>query len=224
MRILLIEDDKLIGEGLKLGLSKLNFVVDWFTDGKLGYQALASADYDAVVLDLTLPKMDGLAILKQWRKENQDIPVLILTARDTLDERILGFQTGADDYLCKPFALMEVAVRLQALIRRRYHQSSSEIEIGSLKVDSHKQTVSLANQPINLTAKEFQLLLLFVNNPDRVLSRSTIEEKLYSWDSEVSSNALEVYIYNLRKKLGSHWIKTVHGIGYKLGKESDEKV
>lgn len=224
MRILLIEDDKLIGEGLKLGLSKLNFVVDWFADGKLGYQALASADYDAVVLDLTLPKMDGLAILKQWRKENQDIPVLILTARDTLDERILGFQTGADDYLCKPFALMEVAVRLQALIRRRYHQSSSEIEIGSLKVDSHKQTVSLANQPINLTAKEFQLLLLFVNNPDRVLSRSTIEEKLYSWDSEVSSNALEVYIYNLRKKLGSHWIKTVHGIGYKLGKESDEKV
>lgn len=224
MRILLIEDDKLIGEGLKLGLSKLNFVVDWFTDGKLGYQALASADYDAVVLDLTLPKMDGLAILKQWRKENQDIPVLILTARDTLDELILGFQTGADDYLCKPFALMEVAVRLQALIRRRYHQSSSEIEIGSLKVDSHKQTVSLANQPINLTAKEFQLLLLFVNNPDRVLSRSTIEEKLYSWDSEVSSNALEVYIYNLRKKLGSHWIKTVHGIGYKLGKESDEKV
>lgn len=217
MRILLIEDDKLIGEGLKLGLSKLNFVVDWFNDGKLGYQALQSAEYDAVVLDLTLPKMDGLEILKQWRRKNQDTPVLILTARDTLDERILGFQNGADDYLCKPFALAEVAVRLQALTRRRYHQSSSEIVIGDLVVDTGNQSVSLAGNPISLTAKEFQLFLLFVNNKDRILPRASIEEKLYSWDSEVSSNTLEVYIHGLRKKLGKAWIKTVHGVGYKLG-------
>lgn len=217
MRILLIEDDKLIGEGLKIGLSKQNFVVDWFNDGKLGFEALASAEYDAVVLDLTLPKMDGLDILKQWRKANQDVPVLILTARDTLDERLLGFNAGADDYLCKPFALAEVAVRLQALIRRRYQQSSSEIEIGELKIDLNSRSVSLADQPISLTAKEFQLLQLFVQNRERVLSRTFIEEKLYSWDNDVSSNALEVYIHHLRKKLGSHWIKTVHGVGYKLG-------
>lgn len=221
MRILLIEDDKLIGEGLKLGLQKLNFVVDWFTDGKLGFEALFTTEYDAVVLDLTLPKMDGLDVLKQWRKQNQDVPVLILTARDTLDERILGFQTGADDYLCKPFALMEVSVRLQALIRRRYKQSSDELQVGALRLNMSSHAVFLHDQPINLTAKEFQLLQLFVNNRERVLPRAMIEEKLYSWDNDVSSNALEVYIHHLRKKLGNHWIKTVHGVGYKLGQEND---
>ena len=217
MRVLLIEDDRLIGEGLKLGLTKQQFVVDWFEDGKQGFEALFTTDYDAVVLDLTLPKMDGMDVLKKWRKENQDTPVLILTARDTLDERISGFQAGADDYLCKPFALMEVVVRLQALARRRYQQSSTNLTIGSLVIDQNAHTVMLNNQPISLTAKEFKLLALFANNQTRVLSRTMIEEKLYSWDSELSSNALEVYIHNLRKKLGKSWIKTVHGIGYKLG-------
>jgi len=217
MRVLLIEDDRLIGEGLKLGLTKQQFVVDWFEDGKQGFEALFTTDYDAVVLDLTLPKMDGMDILKKWRKENQDTPVLILTARDTLDERISGFQAGADDYLCKPFALMEVVVRLQALVRCRYQQSSTNLTIGGLVIDQNAHTVMLNNQPISLTAKEFKLLELFANNQTRVLSRTMIEEKLYSWDSELSSNALEVYIHNLRKKLGKSWIKTVHGIGYKLG-------
>lgn len=217
MRILLIEDDKLIGEGLKLGLTKLNFAVDWFNDGKQGFDALSAADYDAVVLDLSLPRMDGLDILKQWRKQNKDTPVLILTARDTLDERLVGFNAGADDYLCKPFALAEVAVRLQALIRRNHKQSSSEIQLGALRLDTASFKVWLNDQEINLTTKEFQLLQLFVANKDRVLPRSTIEEKLYSWDSEVSSNAMEVFIHHLRKKLGSQWIKTVHGVGYKLG-------
>ena len=217
MRVLLIEDDKLIGEGLKLGLTKQQFVVDWFEDGKQGFEALFTTDYDAVVLDLTLPNMDGMDILKKWRKENQDTPVLILTARDTLDERISGFQAGADDYLCKPFALMEVVVRLQALVRRRYQKSSTNLTIGGLVIDQNAHTVMLNNQPISLTAKEFKLLELFANNQTRVLSRTMIEEKLYSWDSELSSNALEVYIHNLRKKLGKSWIKTVHGIGYKLG-------
>ena len=217
MRVLLIEDDRLIGEGLKLGLTKQQFVVDWFEDGKQGFEALFTTDYDAVVLDLTLPKMDGMEVLKKWRKENQDTPVLILTARDTLDERISGFQAGADDYLCKPFVLMEVVVRLQALVRRRYQQSSTNLTIGALVIDQNAHTVMLNNQPISLTAKEFKLLALFANNQTRVLSRTMIEEKLYSWDSELSSNALEVYIHNLRKKLGKSWIKTVHGIGYKLG-------
>ncbi|WP_150539547.1 response regulator [Actinobacillus vicugnae] len=221
MRILLIEDDRLIGEGLKLGLTKQQFVVDWFQDGKQGFEALFVTQYDAVVLDLSLPKMDGLDILKRWRKENQDIPVLILTARDTLDERILGFNSGADDYLCKPFALMEVVVRLQALIRRRYRQSSSEIVIGNLHIDNNTHSVTLADKAVILTAKEFQLLQLFVSNKDKVLTRSSIEEKLYSWDNDVGSNTLEVYIHNLRKKLGKSWIKTVHGVGYRLGNEYD---
>lgn len=222
MRILLIEDDKLIGDGLKLGLIKQNLVVDWFQDGNQGFDALFLAQYDAVVLDLSLPKRDGLDILKGWRKKNQDIPVLILTARDTLDERILGFNSGADDYLCKPFALMEVVVRLQALIRRRYQQSSSEIIIDDLRIDNNTHSVTLAEQTIILTTKEFQLLQLFVNNKDKVLTRSSIEEKLYSWDNDISSNTLEVYIHNLRKKLGKNWIKTVHGIGYRLGGNNND--
>lgn len=218
MRILLIEDDNLIGEGLKLGLTKSGFSVDWFQDGKTGLQAIDSAPYDAVVLDLTLPKMDGLDILQSWRKSNYDVPVLILTARDTLDERITGLQRGADDYLCKPFALAEVVARLQALIRRRYGHTNPIIEHGSVKFDPNQRKVLLGNDEISLTTREYNLLELFMHNKDRVLTRSSIEEKLYTWDDEVSSNALEVHIYNLRQKLGKQFIRTVHGVGYTLGK------
>lgn len=218
MRILLIEDDNLIGEGLKLGLTKSGFSVDWFRDGKTGFQAIDSAPYDAVVLDLTLPQMDGLEILKQWRQANHDVPVLILTARDTLDERITGLQRGADDYLCKPFALAEVVARLQALIRRRYGQTNPIIEYSLVKFDPNQRKVYLADQEVSLTTREYNLLELFLHNKDRVLTRSAIEEKLYTWDDEVSSNALEVHIYNLRQKLGKQFIRTVHGVGYALGK------
>lgn len=218
MRILLIEDDSLIGEGLKIGLTKSGFSVDWFTDGKTGVQALDSAPYDAVVLDLTLPHMDGLDILHTWRQANYDVPVLILTARDTLDERITGLQRGADDYLGKPFALAEVVARLQALIRRRYGQANPIIEHGALKFDPSQRKVFLRNEEVALTTREYHLLELFMHNKERVLTRAAIEEKLYTWDDEVSSNALEVHIYNLRQKLGKSSIRTVHGVGYALGK------
>lgn len=218
MRILLIEDDSLIGEGLKIGLTKSGFSVDWFSDGKTGLQALDSAPYDAVVLDLTLPKMDGLDVLSAWRQANQDVPVLILTARDTLDERINGLQRGADDYLGKPFALAEVVARLQALIRRRHGQLKPIIEHSLVKFDPLQRQVWLRDQEIALTTREYKLLELFMLNKERVLPRTTIEEKLYTWDDEVSSNALEVHIYNLRQKLGKQFIRTVHGVGYALGK------
>lgn len=218
MRILLIEDDNLIGEGLKIGLTKSGFTVDWFSDGKTGLQALDSAPYDAVVLDLTLPKMDGLDVLSAWRQANQDVPVLILTARDTLDERISGLQRGADDYLGKPFALAEVVARLQALIRRRHGQLKPIIEHSLVKFDPLQRQVWLRDQEIALTTREYKLLELFMLNKERVLPRTTIEEKLYTWDDEVSSNALEVHIYNLRQKLGKQFIRTVHGVGYALGK------
>lgn len=221
MRILLIEDDSLIGEGLKLGLSKSGFSVDWFTDGKTGLDALSSAPYDAVVLDLTLPKMDGLDVLQNWRRANQDVPVLILTARDTLDERITGLQRGADDYLCKPFALAEVVARLQALIRRRYGHTNPVIEHSLVKFDPNQRKVFLKDQEVTLTTREYNLLELFMHNKDRVLTRSSIEEKLYTWDDEVNSNALEVHIYNLRQKLGKQFIRTVHGVGYALGKNDE---
>lgn len=222
MRILLIEDDPLIGDGLKQGLTKSGFLVDWFSDGKTGFDALGLAPYDAVILDLTLPKLDGLEVLHGWRKNNQDIPVLILTARDSLDERVKGLQIGADDYLGKPFALAEVIARLQALIRRRYGQVNPIIQHSLVSFDPIKRKVWLQQKEIILTSQEYKLLELFLNNKDRVLSRSFIEEKLYSWDEEVSSNALEVHIHNLRKKLGKQFIRTVHGVGYALG-NNDEK-
>ncbi|TYG33787.1 response regulator [Lonepinella koalarum] len=221
MRILVIEDDPLIGNGLNIGLTKSGFLVDWFTDGKTGFEAIKAADYDAVVLDLTLPKMDGLVILQQWRADNQDVPILILTARDTLNERVTGLQRGADDYLCKPFALAEVVARLQALIRRRYGQTNPIMEYGAVKFDPTHHQVFLNEQEISLTTREYKLLELFMLNQKRVLSRTFIEEKLYSWDDDVSSNALEVHMYNLRKKLGKQFIRTVHGVGYALGKRDE---
>ena len=195
MRVLLVEDDPLIGNGLQIGLTKSGFIVDWFTDGQSGLNALIGAPYDAVVLDLTLPKLDGLDVLKQWRSNNQDVPVLILTARDTLDERIKGIQQGADDYLCKPFALAEVVVRLQALIRRRYGQVKPQIEHGNVKLDPAQRKAWLNEDEITLTGREYKLLELFMLNKERVLSRATIEEKLSNWDEELSSGALDVHIF-----------------------------
>ena len=221
MRILLIEDDRLIGDGLKIGLTKLGFTLDWFTDGITGQQALFSAPYDAVILDLSLPGIDGLDILKQWRAQSRDEPVLILTARDALEQRVSGLQQGADDYLCKPFALAEVAARLQALIRRRHGQVSAKLVHGNVEMDPVAMTVSRNGVPVSLKGKEFALLALFLNNPQKVLTRAMIEEKLYNWDEEVSSNAVEVHIHHLRRKLGREFIKTRHGIGYILGNDDE---
>lgn len=220
MRVLLIEDDKLIGDGIKAGLIKMGFSVDWFTEGKQGLSALDSAPYDAVVLDLSLPGMDGLDILRTWRQNGHDEPVLILTARDALEQRVDGLQQGADDYLCKPFALIEVAARLQALIRRRHGQVQTTLNHGSVSLDPINLTVTYNDEPIYLKPKEFALLELLLRNEGRVLPRPLIEEKIYNWDDDVSSNAIEVHIHHLRKKFGSSFIRTVHGIGYTLGEAS----
>ncbi|MCT4702624.1 response regulator [Enterobacteriaceae bacterium H20N1] len=219
MRVLLIEDDKLIGDGLKAGLTKMGFTIDWFTDGKLGQSTLSQAPYDAVVLDLSLPGIDGLEILKSWRRNGQNEPVLILTARDALEQRIEGLQLGADDYLCKPFALIEVAARLQVLIRRTHGQPQPLLSHAGVELDPIKLTVTKNGESLQLKPKEFALLELLMRNAGRVLPRSLIEEKIYSWDDEVSRNALEVHIHHLRRKLGSGFIRTVHGIGYTLGEE-----
>lgn len=217
MRILLIEDDRLIGDGIKAGLGKLGFSVDWFTEGNDGLLALSAAPYDAVVLDLSLPGIDGLEILRQWRHEGRDEPVLILTARDALEQRVDGLQQGADDYLCKPFALTEVAARLQALIRRRHGQLQPILQHGRVMMEPASHSVTLDGKPLELKARELALLELFLLNPGRVLTRARLEEKLYGWDEDVSSNAVEVHIHHLRKKLGSEFIRTIHGVGYTLG-------
>lgn len=217
MRILLIEDDSLIGDGLKVGLTKLGFSVDWFMSGEAGFQALSAAPWDAVVLDLSLPERDGLEILRQWREQGADVPVLILTARDALDQRVQGLQLGADDYLCKPFALSEVAARLQALIRRRHGQLQPELKHCKVVMSPGSHNVWIDGEAISLKSRELALLELFLRNPGRVLTRSQLEEKLYNWDDDVTSNAVEVHIHHLRKKLGTTFIRTVHGVGYTLG-------
>ncbi|MEX6047896.1 quorum sensing response regulator transcription factor QseB [Enterobacter hormaechei] len=219
MRILLVEDDKLIGDGIKAGLSKMGFNVDWFTDGKTGQAALYTAPvpYDAVVLDLTLPEIDGLEILRAWRESGKSEPVLILTARDALNQRVEGLRLGADDYLCKPFALIEVAARLEALVRRSHGQARSELRHGKVTLDPASLVATLEGETLGLKPKEFALLELLMRNAGRVLPRKAIEEKLYNWDDDVSSNAVEVHVHHLRRKLGSEFIRTVHGIGYTLG-------
>lgn len=217
MRVLLIEDDKLIGDGLKAGLTKLGFSIDWFSDGKTGLQAIDAAPYDAVILDLSLPGIDGMDILYQWRNSGHDEPVLILTARDALSQKVAGLQNGADDYLCKPFALAEVAARLQALIRRRHGQLTPTLSYNHVVFDPASMKVTSHGETVILTPKELAILELFMHNAGRVLPRPLIEEKLYNWDEEVSSNAVEVHVHHLRRKLGNDFIRTVHGVGYTLG-------
>ncbi|WP_434778396.1 response regulator [Neisseria sp. Ec49-e6-T10] len=216
MRILLVEDNQLIGDGIKTGLTKLGFTVDWFEDGALGQDALSSAAYDAVVLDLSLPKIDGLDVLAYWRQNKLNTPVLILTARDSIDQRVEGLQAGADDYLCKPFALVELAARLQALIRRDHKQVEPELSHADVCLVPSTKVVTKAGQVVTLTAKETALLEFFLLSKGKVLSRELIQDKLYSWSDDVASNTVDVYIHNLRRKLGNHFIKTVYGLGYKL--------
>lgn len=216
MRILLIEDDPLIGDGLKIGLEKLGFSVDWFTDGAEGEEALLQTPYAAVILDLGLPKKDGLEILQDWRRQNKNEPVLILTARGDVDQRIAGLNSGADDYLGKPFALKEVQARLNALIRRSGGQAAAVIKYKDIEFNPQTRKVLQKGKEIVLAPKELALLELLLLNKNRVLSKEVIENRIYSWDEEVSSNAVEVHIHHLRKKLGKDVVKTVNKIGYIL--------
>ena len=216
MRVLLIEDDSLIGDGIKVGLSKLGFTVDWFDDGTDGKEALLQTPYDAVILDLGLPGIDGLSILKSWRDAGLDTPVLILTARGDVDERIKGLNSGADDYLGKPFALQEVQARLNALLRRRCGVSTPRIYHKDITFNPETKSVCLNGEKVILSPKETALLELLLLNKNKVLSKESIENKLYSWDEDVASNAVEVHIHHLRKKLGKDIVKTINKIGYTL--------
>lgn len=214
MRVLLIEDDSLIGDGLKTGLEKLGLSVDWFQDGEDGNEALFQAPYDVVVLDLGLPGIDGMEILKDWRKKGKKEPVLILTARGDVDQRIAGLDSGADDYLGKPFALKEVYARLNALIRRSNGQTAPEISCRNIRFNPQNKKVFQDGKEVLLSPKELIVLELLMMNKNKILSKQVIEDKIYSWDEEVQSNAVEVHIHNLRKKLGKDFVRTVNKIGY----------
>lgn len=221
MRLLLVEDDRLLGDAIQAGLTQAGFAVDWVTDGLAAEQALAgqpAGGYGAMVLDLGLPRRDGLAILKGLRQRGSRLPVLVLTARDTVEDRIGGLDSGADDYFLKPFDMGELAARLRALIRRAEGKPAPVIALGGVVLDPAAHTVTADGQAVELAAKEFALLHVLMLNAGRVLSRHQLEEQLYSWNDEAGSNTVEVYIHYLRRKLGRDLIRNIRGVGYLVPK------
>ena len=221
MRLLLVEDDRLLGDGIRAGLMQAGFAVDWVQDGRAGELALAGEPYDAVVLDLGLPKRSGMEVLKGLRAARNAVPVLILTARDAVPERIAGLDAGADDYLVKPFDLGELQARLRALLRRGKSEGDPLLRHGDLTLDPAARSVSWMNSPVELSAREFAVLHALLLNAGRVLSKSQLEEKLYGWGEEIESNAVEVFVHHLRRKLAPELIRTVRGVGYMIPKAAE---
>jgi len=219
MRILIVEDDAVLRDGLAVGLSINGFTADAVESCEEADAVLKNHCFDAIVLDIMLPDGSGLAILEQLRRTDDHTPVLLLTARDSVLDRIAGLDTGADDYLGKPFDLDEVAARLRALIRRSAGQARSVLELGSLKLDPSAQAVERDGRPVRLSRREFSILHALMVHPGRILSKRDLEDKLYGWQEEVESNAVEVHIHHLRNKLGPDVIQTVRGLGYRLGGE-----
>ncbi|MFO1372279.1 MAG: winged helix-turn-helix domain-containing protein [Candidatus Competibacteraceae bacterium] len=217
MRILLVEDDPMIGDSLRKGLRGEGFAVDWVQDGRSAELALDTTEYALVLLDLGLPKKDGLVVLQGWRRRGLTVPVLILTARDAVPDRVKGLDSGADDYLVKPFDLTELLARMRALLRRQAGRVQEVIEVGALRLSPATREVTYQGQPVTLSAREFALLCALLEQPGAVLSREQLEERLYGWGEEVESNAIEVHIHNLRRKLSPQLIRTVRGVGYRFG-------
>ncbi len=214
MRILLVEDDPMLGDGLRAGLRQLGFQVDWVRDGEAAERELASGVYAAGVLDLGLPRKDGLAVLQALRAGGVATPVLVLTARDAVPDRIRGLDLGADDYVVKPVDLHELGARLRSLVRRAHGQVQDSLRSGAVVLEPAARRVSLNGQAVALSTREFDLLHALMRNAGRVLSREQLEEHLYSWGHEVDSNAVEVHIHHLRRKLQPDLIQTVRGVGY----------
>ncbi len=220
MRILLVEDDKLLGDGVQAGLGQSGFNVDWVKDGIAAELALKTGEYAGVVLDLGLPRLSGLELLARLRRGGDKVPVLILTARDRVEDRIKGLDGGADDYLVKPFELDELAARLRALVRRSRGVAAPKLRVGEIQLDPAARCVSFRGRPVELSAREFVLLHELMLNAGRVLSREQLAQKLYSWGEEIESNAIEVHVHHLRRKLAPELLRTVRGVGYMLPREA----
>ena len=220
MRILLAEDDTLLGDGLRAGLQQLAFQVDWVRDGEAAEHELRTNPYAAAVLDLSLPAKDGLSVLAAIRKARVKLPVLVLTARDAVGDRVRGLDAGADDYVVKPVDMHELAARLRALVRRSHGQPQECLAAQDVVLDPAARSVHKAGEPVTLSIREFDLLQTLMLNVGRVLSREQLEQQLYSWGQEVESNAIEVHVHRLRRKLGNALIQTVRGVGYVLMRSS----
>jgi two-component system response regulator QseB len=214
MRVLLVEDDAMIGASVQKGLRQDAFSVDWVRDARNAETALAAHTYDVVLLDLGLPGKSGTEMLKSLRRAGSDIPVLIITARDAVSDRVAGLNSGADDYIVKPFDLDELAARIRAVLRRRAGRADSVMRAGDVTLDPASHRVTLRGKDLVLSARELAVLEALLHRRGAILSRSQLEERIYGWGEEVGSNAVEVYIHSLRKKLGADFIKTVRGVGY----------
>ncbi|HET6436542.1 MAG TPA: response regulator transcription factor [Anaeromyxobacter sp.] len=221
MRLLVVEDDRMLGQALQAGLRQNGWAVDWVRDGDAAEEALRGEPYDLVLLDLGLPRKGGLEILSGLRRRGSTVPVLILTAQDTIPDRVAGLDAGADDYLVKPFDLDEVAARIRALHRRSTGRARPRLGVGGLSLDPAAHEVTLDGAKVQLSAREFGLLEALLERPGRPLSRAQLEERLYGWGEEVESNAVEVHVHALRKKLGAHWIRTLRGVGYVVPGEGE---
>ncbi len=214
MRVLVVEDDLMIGESLSEALQDEAYTVDWVKDGRQAILTLRVQPYDIILLDLGLPEVDGMGVLTAIRDAKIETPVLILTARDQLKDRIAGLDSGADDYVVKPFELGEVFARMRVLIRRAQGKADNQVAVGNLTLDTAHKRVMMDGTPIDLTAKEYMLLTTFMQSPEKVMSKNELEDSLYGWGGEVESNAIEFLIHSLRKKVGQDRIKNVRGLGW----------
>ena len=218
MRLLLVEDDRMVGEGIQRGLRREGFGVDWVQEAGAAEAALAAERYDCVLLDLGLPGKDGFAVLRGLRARGDDVPVVVITARVAVPERVAGLDAGADDYLVKPFDLDELTARVRAVVRRREGRAESEIRHGELVLRPASGEATLGGAPLALSPREFAVLGALASRPGAILSRAQLEARIYGWGEEVDSNAVEVFVHSLRKKLGADFIRTVRGVGYTVPK------
>lgn len=218
MQILIVEDDRPLAQGLKTALRKQGYAVNHVESGKDCLHVVAAEDPGIIVLDLGLPDMDGIKVLQKIREQTKSLPVILLTARDSIDDKVIGLDSGADDYLAKPFEMTELLARIRVLERRLGTVKTTLITHGNVTLDTATQAVTLNGEPLEFSRREYMLLKNLMENGEKVLTRETLEDRMYSWGEEVCSNALEVHIHHLRKKLGSGFIKTVRGVGYKVSK------
>jgi two-component system, OmpR family, response regulator QseB len=216
MRLLLVEDDEMVGKSLQRGLVQAGFCVDWVRDGREAELALGHGIHDLAILDLGLPKIDGMQLLAKLRSRGNGMPVLIASARDQVRDKIAGLEAGADDYVLKPFDLDELIARVRALLRRYAGSSTPVLRCGALMLDPAKRIVTLQDQPVELSAREFGLLEALMLRPGTVISKEKLEESIYGWGEEIASNAIEVHVHNLRRKVGSDRIRNLRGVGYRV--------
>lgn len=222
MRLLLVEDDELLGDAVKTGLTQFGYVVDWLKDGEAARGALRSESFELIILDLGLPKLSGISLLQTMRLDGNATPVIILTARDSIESRIKGLDSGADDYIIKPFDLNELSARIRALTRRSQGRADTALQYRNITLDPAAHSVMVDQQLINVPRREFALLQKLLENSGHVLSREQLMQSIYGWDEDVDSNALEVHIHNLRKKLNANFIRTIRGVGYMAEKNESQ--